>query len=63
MYQQHLERLVRDMRRSLRVLALLAFILVLAAACSQAGAPTASGPQFSNIGNNLGASAAVPAPA
>jgi hypothetical protein len=40
------------MRRSLRVLALLAFILVLAAACSQAG--TTSGPQFSNIGSNLG---------
>jgi len=62
MYQQHLERLVRDMRRSVRVLAVLAFILVLAAACSQAASPT-SGPQFSNIGNNLGDSAAVPAPA
>jgi uncharacterized protein DUF4349 len=68
MYQQHLERLVRDMRRSLRVLALLAFILVLAAACSQAGAPTTS--QFSNIGGSLsdstakgGAPAAIPAPA
>src|SRR5512132_794793 len=47
------------MRRSLRVLALLAFILVLAAACS-AAAP-ASGPQFSNIGNNLGEGAAAPA--
>jgi len=58
MYQQHLERLVRDMRRSLRVLALLAFVLVLAAACSQAGAPTTSGPEFRNIGNNLGDAAA-----
>jgi len=50
------------MRRSLRVLALLAFVLVLAAACSQAGAPTTSGPEFRNIGNNLSDSAAVPAP-
>jgi hypothetical protein len=47
------------MRRSLRILALLAFILVLAAACS-AAAP-ASGPQFSNIGSNLSDSAAAPA--
>ena len=54
MYQQHLERLVRDMRRSWRVLALLAFILVLAAACSSAPA----GQSFSNIGNNLGDSVA-----
>jgi hypothetical protein len=58
MYLQHLERLVRDMRRSLRVIALLAFVLVLAAACSQAGAPTTSGPEFRNIGNNLGDTAA-----
>jgi len=28
-----------------------ALSLVLAAACSQAGAPTSSGPEFSNIGN------------
>jgi hypothetical protein len=40
------------MRRSWRVLALLGFILVLAAACT-AAAPAAS-QQFSNIGNNLG---------
>ena len=40
------------MRRSIRVLALLAFMLVLAAACSQAG--TTSAQQFSNISNNLG---------
>ena len=50
-YQQHTERLVSHMRRSWRVLALLAFILVLAAACT-AGAPAGS-QQFSNIGNNL----------
>ena len=48
------------MRRSLRVLGILAFVLVLAAACSQAGAPT-PGPQFSNIGSNLSDSAAGPA--
>ncbi|HEV8670254.1 MAG TPA: DUF4349 domain-containing protein [Candidatus Limnocylindria bacterium] len=52
------------MRRSRRVLALLAFILVLAAACSSAPA----GQSFSSIGNNLtdsaakGAPAAIPAP-
>jgi hypothetical protein len=62
MYHSTFERLVRDMRRSLRVLALLAFVLVLAAACSQAGAPT-SGPEFSNIGKSLDGGAAVPAPA
>jgi hypothetical protein len=39
------------MRRSWRLLALLAFILVLAAACAQ-GAPAATS-QFSNIGSNL----------
>jgi hypothetical protein len=62
------------MRRSSRALALLAFILVLAAACAQA-APSATSPQFSNIGANLGDSAsafsaqkggapgAIPAPA
>jgi len=49
------------MRRSWRVLALLAFILVLAAACT-AGAPAGS-QQFSNIGNNLSDSAAKGAPA
>ena len=38
------------MRRSWRVLALLAFVLVLAAACT-AGAPTTA--EFRNIGNNL----------
>lgn len=62
MYHSTFERLVRDMRRSLRVLALLAFVLVLAAACSQAAAPT-SGPEFSNIGKSLDGGAAVPAPA
>ncbi len=60
MYEQHTERLVRDMRRSWRLLALLAFVLVLAAACT-AGAPAAS-QQFSNIGNNLSDSAAKGAP-
>lgn len=45
------------MRRSLRVLALLSFMLVLAAACSQAG--TTSSPPFSNIGNNLGGGTAA----
>ena len=49
------------MRRSWRVLALLAFILVLAAACT-AGAPAGS-EQFRNIGNNLSDSAAKGAPA
>ncbi len=49
------------MRRSWRVLALLAFSLVLAAACT-AGAPAGS-QQFSNIGNNLSDSAAKGAPA
>jgi len=54
------------MRRSWRVLALLALVLVLAAACASAAPATA--PQFSNIGNNLsdsaakGAPAAIPAP-
>jgi hypothetical protein len=47
------------MRRSVRVLALLAFMLVLAAACT-AGAPAGS-QSFSNIGNNLGDSAAAQA--
>ena len=47
------------MRRSLGVLALLALILVLAAACT-AGAPTTS--EFRSIGNNLSDSAAAPAP-
>src|ERR1700687_2466983 len=45
------------MRRSVRVVALLAFMLVLAAACSQAAPATA--PQFSNIGNSLGGGTAV----
>ena len=64
MYHKHTERLVRHMRRSWRVMALLAFILVLVAACSSAPA----GQTFSNIGNNLsdsaakGAPAAIPAP-
>jgi hypothetical protein len=49
------------MRRSWRVLALLAFILVLAAACT-AGAPATSS-EFRNIGNNLSDSAAKGAPA
>lgn len=44
------------MARSWRVLALVAFILVLAAACT-AGAPTTSS-EFRNIGNNLNDSAA-----
>lgn len=48
------------MRRSLRVLALLAFILVLAAACS--AAPAGTSPEFRNIGNNLSDSAAKGAP-
>jgi hypothetical protein len=45
------------MRRSWRILALLAFILVLAAACS--GQP--AGQTFSNIGSNLRDGAAAPA--
>jgi hypothetical protein len=55
MYRQHGERLVRDMARSWRVLALLGLILVLAAACT-AGAPATS-PEFRNIGDNLQAGA------
>ncbi|TME76377.1 MAG: DUF4349 domain-containing protein [Chloroflexi bacterium] len=51
------------MKRSWRVVALLAFVLVLAAACSGSGASPTAGQQFSNIGNNLGDSAAKGAPA
>src|SRR5205814_6439396 len=55
--------LVKVRRRSWRVVALLAFVLVLAAACSGSGASPTAGQQFSNIGNNLGDSAAKGAPA
>ena len=49
------------MRRSLRVLALLAFILVLAAACSGSTASPTAGQQFSNISGSLSDSAAASA--
>src|SRR3979409_433093 len=51
------------MKRSWRIVAVLGLILVLAAACSGSTASPTAGQQFSNIGNNLGDSAAKGAPA